>query len=116
MKKLNKYKKMNKGRETEAKSSLESNGTEKVCAVWIKNKTQTHLKKKRWVSTIWCFPLCDATIPVHLEYTTTNKSNQATQTLKGKKPTHLYYDNHQSVQIDPNNRPQVWLMLARTGF
>lgn len=33
MKKLNKYKKMNKGRETEAKSSLESNGTEKVCAV-----------------------------------------------------------------------------------
>lgn len=43
MKKLNKYKKMNKARESEAKSSLESNGTEKVCAHCIKNKT---LKKK----------------------------------------------------------------------
>lgn len=44
MKKLNKYKKMNKARESEAKSSLESNGTEKVCAHCIKNKTQ---KKKK---------------------------------------------------------------------
>lgn len=44
---------MNKARESEAKSSLESNGTEKVCAHCIKNKTHT---KKRWVSTISCFP------------------------------------------------------------
>lgn len=44
MKKRNKYKKMNKARESEAKSSLESNGTEKVCAHCIKNKT---LKKKK---------------------------------------------------------------------
>lgn len=35
---------MNKARESEAKSSLESNGTEKVCAHCIKNKT---LKKKK---------------------------------------------------------------------
>lgn len=47
MKKLNKYKKMNKARESEAKSSLESNGTEKVCAHCIKNKTHKKKKKKR---------------------------------------------------------------------
>lgn len=46
MKKLNKYKKMNKARESEAKSSLESNGTEKVCAHCIKNKTLKKKKKK----------------------------------------------------------------------